>query len=107
MGAKADIWMPLYIGDYLADTSHLSTEEHGAYMLLLMHYWKTGPLPDNDAALARITRLTMDAWSMAKPVVGSFFHRGDDGRLHQKRIDEERAGAVGNKQKGAAGGKTR
>ena len=70
---KADIWMPLYIGDYLADTSRLTTEQHGAYLLLLMDYWRSGKLPDKDQVLAQICKLTPDAWSNAKAMLSQFF----------------------------------
>lgn len=53
---KIDIWMPLYIADYLSDTSHLNAFEHGAYLLLLLHEWRTGHLPNNMKRLCGVTR---------------------------------------------------
>lgn len=89
--STADTWMPLYVGDYLADTGHLSACEHGAYLLLLMHYWRNGPLPDNDKQLAAIARLDRKTWvSDVGPTIREFFVL-EDGRLHQKRADRERA----------------
>ena len=90
-----DTWMPLYIADYLADTRRLSTLEHGAYLLLLMEYWRQGPLPDDDRELCAIVRLDRKLWDRGVgPAVRRFFHREDDGLLHQKRIDAERSKAV-------------
>src|SRR3546814_8122762 len=65
--------MPLYVADYLADTGHLSTVEHGAYLLLIMHYWQSGGLPDDDKKLARITRLSPREWAGVRETVAEFF----------------------------------
>jgi uncharacterized protein YdaU (DUF1376 family) len=47
-------WMPFYVADYLGDTGHLTYEEHGVYLLAILHYWQTGkPLPINGGAIAR------------------------------------------------------
>jgi len=101
--SRTDTWMPLYVADYLADTRHLSGPEHGAYLLLMMHYWRTGPLPDDDAMLARIASTEPKAWRAMSGVVRSFFV-ADDGQLHHKRIDSERQKASAISAKRAAAG---
>ena len=95
---KPDVFMPLYIGDYLAGTSRLTTELHGAYLLLIMDYWMNGPLPDNDAALASIARMTPDAWSIARAQLKHYFSI-EDGCWKQKRVEEELAAATEKKRK--------
>lgn len=83
-------WMPLYISDYLADTAHLSTAEHGAYMLLIMAYWAKGGLPQDEEAIRRITRMTPRQWSHSCDLLRSLFLPG----WRHKRIDEEMAKAI-------------
>ena len=89
-----DTWMPLVIGDYLADTRALSTEGHGAYLLLLMTYWRTGgPLPDDDDEFAAITGLGTEGWKKWRPKLARFFTVAD-GVWRQKRADLELAAAA-------------
>lgn len=78
-------WMPLYVGDYLGDTGHLTTAQHGAYLLLMMHYWRKGQLPDCDRQLSKITKLPLKTWCDYRPVLQDFFHSG----WKHKRIDAE------------------
>lgn len=85
---KTDVFMPLYIGSYLAGTARLTTELHGAYMLLIMDYWMNGPLPDDDAVLASVVKMTPDAWSNARATLKQYFDiKG--GVWKQKRIEKE------------------
>lgn len=59
--------MPMYWDAYLADTTHLTTEEHGAYMLLLAAMWRrNGSVPDDDKDNARILGLTPAKWRKVK-----------------------------------------
>jgi uncharacterized protein YdaU (DUF1376 family) len=78
-------WMPLYVGDYLGDTGHLTTAQHGAYLLLMMHYWRKGELPDDDRQLSKITKLPLKTWCEYRPILHDFFHEG----WKHKRIDAE------------------
>lgn len=99
--------MPFFVGDYLADTGHLSTEQHGAYILLILHYWRQGCLVDDDRQLANIAKLSLFKWKGHAEIIRGFF-KSVDGFLKNKRIEEELAKAAGKKikakQNGGLGG---
>ncbi len=98
------LWFPLYVPDYLADTQSLTTEQHGAYLLLLMAYWQAqGPLADDDEELAAICRMPLEAFQKASKRLSRFFTVAD-GVWRHKRVDAEIAKAKGFiAQKSAAG----
>ena len=82
--------LPLFTDAYLADTTHLTTTEHGAYLLLLMTAWRTPGcyLPDDDVMLARYAKMTRDKWKKIRPTLVQFF-RVRDGQWHQARLQDE------------------
>lgn len=95
---KPDAWMPLYIGDWDGDTGHLDCEQDGAYGRLVRYYWRTGPLPDDDNALARIVRMQVARWRKVRPTLSPFFVI-TDGRWNHKRVDAELVKWAGKKEK--------
>ena len=96
-------YMQLYIADYLADTMHLSAEEHGAYLLLMFNYWQTGkPIPKN--RLAKIARLTNERWADVEPSLQEFFCDNGEEWVHL-RIEEDLASVREKKKKKSAAGK--
>jgi uncharacterized protein YdaU (DUF1376 family) len=104
--SSCDEWMPLYVGRYLGDTGHLTYDQHGPYLLLLMHYWRKGPLPDDDTMLAAIARVPLDVWmTRMGRILRDFFEVQEDGLLHQKRADMERAKRAGVSADRAAAGR--
>lgn len=108
---SAPPYMPLYVGDYLADTTHLDGVESGAYLHLLMAMWRAGgKLPAIDDKLAKLTKLTPKQWAAVKPAVLEFFTRRgasiSHGRLskelakyHDKSVRLSEAGKRGQVQK--------
>lgn len=87
-------FMQLYVGDYLADTLHLTTEQHGAYLLLLMTMWRNGAeLPNDPAKLARIARVTPKRWGQIWSEIGAFFEV-DGETIRQARLTKEFQKAV-------------
>lgn len=84
-------FMQLYVADYLGDTRHLTTEQHGAYLLLLMTMWRSGGVVANDEIkIARITGLSVVRWRKISPDVLEFFTEVDGG-LTQARLAAELA----------------
>ena len=82
----------LWTDAYLGDAYHLSTEEHGAYFLLLIAAWRTPEcrLPDDDHFLARVTKATIKRWrERLRPAVAPFWDIAN-GYWTQKRLLRER-----------------
>lgn len=79
----------LYVGDYQRDTAHLSITEHGAYMLMLQHYYATEkPLPSGKA-LHRMLRAQDKAERDAIDAVAAQFWTLTDDGLVNARADRE------------------
>jgi uncharacterized protein YdaU (DUF1376 family) len=103
--SKPNQWMPLHIDDFLSRTARISTEDKGAYLMLLMNYWRNQePLPADDYALANIAGVSIEKWHAISARILPFFIERD-GLLHNKRIDAEIAKAVGVSQKRQAAGR--
>lgn len=83
-------FMQFYVADYFGDTQHLTTEQHGAYLLLLFTMWRAveGKLPDDDTKLARIVRLPVARWNRIKADVKALLII-DGGFVTQRRLQIE------------------
>ena len=89
--------MPLYTGDYLRDTQHLSCSEHGIYLKLLMHCWdQKGPAPlDERKLLGVVNARSTDEIEAMRRVLSEFFVRMDDGHYNARIQGEiERSDAI-------------
>lgn len=89
-------YMQLYVADYLADTAHLTTEEHGAYLLLLFSYWQTGK-PLREDRLSSVSRLSNERWASVEQSLKEFFH-AQNGTWTHFRVEADLA-KVGSKSK--------
>lgn len=101
-------WMPLFWGDFLANTMHLSAQEAGAYLFLIAHAWEhDGEIPGDRVRLARIAHVRQDQWNKVWNAVQNFFEIKAGGPLisgytHRRVMDElRRLGKISNKRKEA------
>ncbi len=81
--------LPFFTDAYLADTRHLTAEEHGVYLLLLMCAWRTRgcALRDEDRTLARIAGVSAGKWRKLRPTMLEFF-TVNEGYWYQKKLSQ-------------------
>lgn len=87
-------WMPIYTGDYLKNTMHLNAEEHGAYFLLMCHYWQHGKIKNDKKTIQNIAKLSLKKLEN----VLAFFTLNEGYFIHE-RIEEEKQQAIDNKER--------
>ena len=81
-------WYPHNIGDFEADTLHLSAFEDGVYCRLLRWYYREErPLPDDDQALAAIARVNFEEFKRINKTIRAFFV-ARSGLLQHKRCNK-------------------
>jgi uncharacterized protein YdaU (DUF1376 family) len=102
-------WMPLFWGDFLANTMHLSAQEAGAYLFLIAHAWEhEGEIPGDWVRLARIAHVRQNHWKQTWKALEQFFEPLSReslirGYSHKRVLIElHNAAELSNKRKGAA-----
>ena len=102
-------WMPLFWGDFLANTMHLSAQEAGAYLFLIAHAWENeGEIPAEHARLCRIAHVRQEWWKRVWKTLEPFFEPRAVGThmcgyTHVRVTAElDRLGKISNKRKAAA-----
>lgn len=79
----------LYIGDYQRDTAHMTIAEHGAYMLMLQHYYATEkPLPSGKSLHRMLRAQDKTERDAIDAVVAQFWIETDAGIVNE-RADAE------------------
>lgn len=78
-------WMAFNPADYTSNTLHLTTRQHGGYILLICAAWAArGYLPGTDVALMAITKLSKREWAEDGPVLKTFLTATEDGWMHER-----------------------
>jgi uncharacterized protein YdaU (DUF1376 family) len=102
-------YLPFWVNDYLSDCGHLSDEEHGRYLLLLLAMWKApgGRIPNDEEWLARKFRKTVfEVREYLHPIIDEFCQT-DGNWIYQKRLSQELEHALKRSQKNSVSAKSR
>ena len=92
---RVDVYLPLYVRDFLTSTIGWTAEERGHYLTLLMIQWDRGSLPADEADLERLSPGVGRCW----PMLAGKFPCGDDGLLRNAKLEEHRDRCIGIREK--------
>lgn len=84
--------LPFWVDAYVADTGHLSPEQHGLYLLLLMLMWRSHDcrVPNDDDWIARRLNVNSDLVRLKlRPIIAEFCFPDSRHWLSQKRLRKE------------------
>ena len=84
-------FMPLWTDAYLSDTDHLSFEEHGIYLKLLMLIWRTPgcQLPNDEGWICRRLRVSTTQFNeLVKPLMEEFLDNTGN-HITSRRLQRE------------------
>ena len=88
-------YLNLYVDDFVAETALLDSDGVAMYVLVRCAAWRHNGVPDNPAALARVSRLPLATANRVWPEVQAVGFHLVDGRWHHTRdrqqVDEQRA----------------
>ena len=84
-------YMPLWTDAYLSDTDHLSFEEHGIYLKLLMLIWRTSgcQIPNDEGWICRRLRVSKTQFNeLVKPLMEEFLDNTGN-HITSRRLQHE------------------
>jgi uncharacterized protein YdaU (DUF1376 family) len=98
---RVDVYMPLYVRDFLTSTIGWTACERGHYLTLLMLQWDRDGLPSDLEALDRLSPGVGDVWAMLQDK----FPVDPKGQRRNARLEEHRERAVELRRKRSEAGK--
>lgn len=98
---KVDVYLPLYVRDFLTSTIGWTACERGHYLTLLMLQWDRDGLPADLDGLDRLSPGVGDVWAMLQDK----FPVESDGQRRNARLEEHRERAVELRRKRSEAGK--
>jgi uncharacterized protein YdaU (DUF1376 family) len=105
------LWMPLYIAEFIADTTNLTASQGWAYINLLCAMWRSqdGTLPHDADTLARVGKVHPPRWAKVWEAIKSLFDVDGDRVTSaplQAELGKAKAIIVTRRAAGSLGGQT-